>query len=200
MKRERCGLDCVIRGIIFDMDGTLTVPVIDFDAVRKELGLTHGDIAHYIRALPGLEQSEAWAVVERHEQHARENLVLQPGCLELLERLDAAGIRMGILTRNGPESITPLLAQTGELFDPIITRDYPHLKPHPAPIREILEAWALPASEVLMVGDYIHDVECGRAAGTHTCYFWNAGAVDYRDEADVSVRTMSELEQLLFGS
>jgi HAD superfamily hydrolase (TIGR01549 family) len=188
-----------LRGIIFDMDGTLTIPVLDFDALREDLGMSGGDIAHYVRALPEPEQSVAWAVVEQHEIVAREQMQLQEGCLALLGRARAVGLKLGILTRNGPESVVPLLRHTGEIFDPVITREFSHVKPHPAPVYEILGAWGVRAGEVLVVGDYIHDVECGRAAGTKTCHFWNAGCVDYRAEADFWVRSMAELDVLLFG-
>jgi len=40
-----------IEAIIFDMDGTLTVPVLDFDRIRSEIGLPAGPILESLLAL-----------------------------------------------------------------------------------------------------------------------------------------------------
>ena len=39
------------RAVIFDLDGTLTEPVLDFDAMRAEIGLTGGTILEQLEQL-----------------------------------------------------------------------------------------------------------------------------------------------------
>ena len=41
-----------IRGVIFDLDGTLTVPTLDFDAIRADIGAGDGPILEYLQGLP----------------------------------------------------------------------------------------------------------------------------------------------------
>ena len=38
--------------LIFDMDGTLTLPTLDFGAIRREIGIHTGDLTAEIAKLP----------------------------------------------------------------------------------------------------------------------------------------------------
>jgi phosphoglycolate phosphatase-like HAD superfamily hydrolase len=40
--------------------------------------------------------------------------------------------------------------------------------PHPGGLLKLAAAWNVPASEMVMVGDYRFDLDCGRAAGART--------------------------------
>jgi HAD superfamily hydrolase (TIGR01549 family) len=187
------------EGIIFDMDGTLTVPVLDFAAMRRELGLPSGDLAHEINRLPAIRQRDAWAVVDRHEAAALDNLRLQEGAADLLHRCAAAGLRLGLLTRNQRSSVEHMCRVHALTFDAVVTREFAEIKPHPAPAQHILRQWSLDPHTVLMVGDYVHDIECGRRAGTRTCFFQNPGATFHGEGADHVVASMRELGLVIFG-
>ncbi len=187
------------EGVIFDMDGTLTVPCLDFDAIRKEIGLPDGgDLAVQIAEMSPQEQAMAWEIIERHESRAIEKQELQEGCAELLERCRQCGVRLGVVTRNVEESARQLCARFSLEFDTILTREFEHMKPHPGPILHILGEWDLDAPNALTVGDYIHDIQCGSAAGTRTCYFQNPGRSCVGCTPDHVVSSMAELEALLF--
>ena len=186
-------------GVIFDMDGTLTVPSLDFGVIREAIGVPPGgDLAVQIAELLPEEQDRAWAIIESHEALAIENQHLQPGCAGLLTRCREAGFRLGVVTRNVEHSVTELCARFGLEFDTVLTREFKHMKPHPGPVLHILDTWGLAAKDVLMVGDYIHDIQCGRAAGTPTCYFQNPGRFCVGAAPDYVVNSMSELEAMLF--
>jgi HAD superfamily hydrolase (TIGR01509 family) len=187
------------KGVIFDMDGTLTHPAIDFPAIRAELGIGDGDIAAHILSLPSGEQPAAWGVVERHEEEALPRQEMKPGMQSLLRDLRDSGVKLGILTRNAQPSVDALCAKYNLSFDAVVTRDFPHVKPHPGPILHILEQWGMPAADVLMVGDYVHDVDCGRAAGTRTCFLHNDGFPDHGADADYTVRSADELRAIVFA-
>ncbi|MBL7114354.1 MAG: HAD family hydrolase [Kiritimatiellae bacterium] len=186
------------QGIIFDMDGTLTVPTLDFTAMRNDIGLGSGDVVKEIAALPPDRQKEAWRIVERHEAKARQNMHLQPGTTTLLANCRSAGIRLGIVTRNTPEGVHTFCETFDLQFDCILTRAFPFMKPHPAPILHILEDWNLAGKDTLMIGDYVHDINCGREAGTDTCFYQNAGYPDYGKTADFTVHSMQELSTIIF--
>ena len=105
------------RGLVFDMDGTLTVPSLDFQAMRREIGLTsEGDLAHLIFALPEEQQRRAWAVIERHEKEAIAHQRLQEGVPALLARCRSHDVRLGLITRNARESVDALCGKFGLQF------------------------------------------------------------------------------------
>ena len=58
-----------IKGIIFDMDGTLTMPVIKFSEMRKRLGLSpNQDILPTVQTFPPDKRAKAMAVIEEMEE------------------------------------------------------------------------------------------------------------------------------------
>ncbi|MNC76537.1 Phosphoglycolate phosphatase [compost metagenome] len=50
----------------------------------------------------------------------------------------------------------------------MLGRDEAPPKPHPGGLLKLAEAWDVAPSEMVMVGDYRFDLDCGRAAGTRT--------------------------------
>ena len=86
--------------------------------------------------------------------------------------LQGAGCRLGILTRN-VRSLAQVTLQAiglGDVFaeDDIIGRDEAEPKPSPAGLQYFVHRWQVDPAQVVMVGDYRFDLECGRAAGTRT--------------------------------
>ena len=58
-----------IRGVIFDMDGTLTVPVLDFGEMRSRLGLPQGtDILTTVMRMPAGQRAQAMRIIEQLEE------------------------------------------------------------------------------------------------------------------------------------
>jgi HAD superfamily hydrolase (TIGR01549 family) len=187
------------KALIFDMDGTLTRPTLDFHAIRAEIGIASGDLASEIAKLSPRGQKKAWAIVEAHEERAMAAQELQEGALDILSRCRTATIRVGLVTRNLRKSVDHLCRRYSLRFDAVITREFPFLKPHPAPILHMLEGWRMLPQDALTVGDYLHDIDSGRAAGTSTCFFQNPGQPFYGQNADFVVASMLELDRLVFG-
>jgi HAD superfamily hydrolase (TIGR01549 family) len=188
------------KGIIFDMDGTLTVPLLDFNRIKQELGIVEGDIAEIIESWPEPRRTLGWKLIEKYEQEASENNQLQPDALEVLSRFASGRIRLGIITRNTMESVEKLLkTKLTVAFDIILTREFPQMKPSPEPVFYILEKWNMAPDECLMVGDYIHDIQAANAAGAVSCYYKNTHGGDYDREADYTVKSFKELEALVFS-
>ena len=79
----------IIRGVIFDMDGTITAPSIDFDGMRAAAGIPAGtDILEYVTAATGAEADRLRAVMQRFEDGAAARAELNPGARELLDFLE----------------------------------------------------------------------------------------------------------------
>lgn len=78
-----------VRGIVFDMDGTLTLPILDFKRMRERLGVPEGqDILRVVHAMSEVDRVRSLAVIEEMEREAARNTQLQPGLQDLLFFLD----------------------------------------------------------------------------------------------------------------
>lgn len=158
------------RHWVFDMDGTLTVAVHDFPAIKRALGIPQEeDILHHLAALPEAEAQAKHAWLLEHERELAIGSVAAPGAVELVRELHRRGCRLGILTRNAHELALLTLAAIGigDCFASVdvIGRGEAPPKPDPAGLRYLAEQWNVEPSELLMVGDYRFDLECARAAG-----------------------------------
>lgn len=88
------------RVVIFDMDGTLTRPVLDFDRIREEIGLARGPILEAVLSMPPTDRARAESILSHHESAAAASSELQPYAEEVVERIRAAGHPTVLMTRN----------------------------------------------------------------------------------------------------
>ena len=84
------------------MDGTLTLPVIDFVEMRRRAGVPPGaDILETIDAIADpAARAAAHAAVEEVEREGLAGLAPARGLHAVLKRLDALGLPRGLVTRN----------------------------------------------------------------------------------------------------
>ncbi|MNF34457.1 Phosphoglycolate phosphatase [compost metagenome] len=162
-----------IRHWVFDMDGTLTVAVHDFAAIREALGIpAEHDILTHLAALPADEAAAKHAWLLEHERDLAVASRPAEGAVELVRELAGRGYRLGILTRNARELAHITLQAIGiaDCFaeEDVLGRDEAPPKPHPGGLLKLAEAWDVAPGAMVMVGDYRFDLDCGRAAGTRT--------------------------------
>jgi HAD superfamily hydrolase (TIGR01509 family) len=189
---------------IFDMDGTLTVAIHDFDAIRDALGLPQG--RPILEQLAELPEEKAGPLRDRLDEIERDlagRTQAQAGARELLAALRNGGVRMGILTRNSHVNALATLSNCGlaEFFDPafVLGRESCEVKPSADGIRMLLAAWDASPHDAVMVGDYLFDLIAGREAGTATVYVDPNGKFEYSARADLCVGDLEELAQILTG-
>lgn len=94
-----------------------------------------------------------------------------PGLPDVLEKLHAQGLRLGVLS-NKPDNMAQYVAQAfyGPLLDTIRgQRPQTPKKPDPAAALEICAAWGLLPRDVLYIGDSGVDMQTGQNAGMDTC-------------------------------
>ncbi|OGV35384.1 MAG: hypothetical protein A2020_06530 [Lentisphaerae bacterium GWF2_45_14] len=185
------------KAVIFDMDGTLTVPTIDFDLIRKELGIPDGDMVNVIASWPEARRDAAWALIQKYESESK--IIIKDGVLECLKKFRELGIMLGILTRNSADGVSRVAEKLRFDFDMVLTREHEYVKPDPETVRCFLREWELEPGETLVVGDYIHDIECARNAGARSCFYFNSGSRFYGDESDFTVKNFRELEAVVIG-
>lgn len=162
-----------LRHWVFDLDGTLTEAVHDFVLIRRALDIPlEADILAHLAALPASEAQDKHAWLMQHERALAEAATAATGAVALVRALHARGCRLGILTRNARELAVVTLAAIGlaDVFDAadVLGRDEAAPKPAPDGLHYFAARWAVPPAQMVMVGDYRFDLECGRAAGTHT--------------------------------
>ncbi|MCC6572406.1 MAG: HAD family hydrolase [Planctomycetes bacterium] len=187
-----------IDTVLFDLDGTLTAPVIDFADMKVKLGLppTTGFLIHAISHLPADERAAKEATILREEINYARRARPNRGTKELVDWLHGRGIKTAIVTRNHPEPVEITLGVLGLRFDVILHRNSGMpTKPAPDAVVEALRRLGRAASRALMVGDYVDDITSGRAAGTRTCYVTNGAARD-QGGADLVVEHPEELLRL----
>ena len=191
-----------IKAVVFDMDGTLTVPNIDFIEMRNALQIPMtGDIVEHVLEMDEERQKEAWAIINRIEAEAIADYRLQENALEVLTLMQDMGIKLAILTRNTNFGINRFLKLVeGDInFDYVLGREFPTIKPSPEPLLHILKHIDIAPENTLMVGDYIHDISCGNDAGALSCFFWNPDHQSYKEYADFTVRNFNELKNIVLG-
>ncbi|WP_194792301.1 HAD family hydrolase [Pseudomonas sp. UFMG81] len=162
-----------IRHWVFDMDGTLTVAVHDFAAIREALEIpAEHDILTHLAALPAQEAAAKHAWLLEHERDLAIASKASEGAVELVRELAERGCRLAILTRNARELAHVTLDAIGlaDCFpvEHILGRDEAAPKPNPDGLLQIARAWDVRPEQMVMVGDYRFDLDCGRAAGTRT--------------------------------
>ncbi|WP_411562541.1 HAD family hydrolase [Pseudomonas shirazensis] len=162
-----------VRNWVFDMDGTLTVAVHDFAAIRVALGIPpEDDILTHLAALPSAEAEAKHAWLLEHERDLAVASTAATGAVELVRELAGRGCQLAILTRNARELAHVTLEAIGlaDCFDKelVLGRDEAAPKPSPDGLLKIAQAWDVDPSELVMVGDYRIDLECGRTAGART--------------------------------
>ncbi len=185
--------------VIFDMDGTLTRPVLRFDAIREEIGLSAEPVLEAIVAMPPDERNRAEAILHRHEEEAAINSELQPRAAEVVRGVRAAGAAAVLMTRNSRRSTATVLRKHDLEFDMTWTRDDGPMKPSPEPVLRICESLGTRPDRAWVIGDFAYDILCGNAAGATTVLFLEPGRprAAWADEADHVVAALDELPALM---
>ncbi|MGE6527442.1 HAD family hydrolase [Pseudomonas sp. NPDC077382] len=191
------------RHWVFDMDGTLTLAVHDFPAIKRALDIPQDDdILHHLAALPSDEAASKRAWLLDHERELAHAATPAPGARELLHMLRDRGCRLGVLTRNAHELalVTLQAVGMGDCFasDDILGRDEAPPKPDPGGLLHLADKWSIEPSELVMVGDFRFDLECAKAAGARGVLV-NLPENPWPELTDLHARDCLALRQLLSG-
>jgi HAD superfamily hydrolase (TIGR01549 family) len=185
------------RALLFDMDGTITRPLLDFPRIKAEMGIGDRPILEALAELDGVERRRAEAVLHRHEEEAAAGSTLNAGCGALFEFIANHNVPTALITRNSRQSVETVLARHGLIFPVLVTReDGPH-KPHPAPLLRACAELGVAPAEAWMVGDGQYDVEAGVAAGVLTVWISHGQEKYFAAEPWRAVADLMELTALL---
>ena len=195
----------LIRAVLFDFDGTLTEPgSLDFGAVRDAIGCPRGrPVLEFINSIASqVERDKAFNILEAFEAEAARRSRPNSGAEDVLEFLIARGIKIGIISRNSLTSIRTGLDNFERIqpadFAVILSRDDPYSpKPSPEGILAAAGILGIPVTRVLVVGDFVFDVEAGGKAGALTAFLTNRGSSHpCTHPSDFTLEHLGELKRI----
>jgi len=207
--------------VLFDLDGTLLDSIaLILESYRHTLAAhelpphSDEDVLSGLGTTLGAQfrrwgyDADADALIETYIEHnlrVHDELVKPyPGVNKVVLWLRERGVPLGLVTskrRRGGEQGVRALGLEGCFEVMIFGDEVSRPKPDPEPVELALRGLGLAASpRITFVGDAIHDVESGLAAGIHTiAVTWGAGKRPALDEAHVVVESAAELSRALDG-
>lgn len=189
-----------IRAVIFDLDGTLTEPFLEFDVIRREIGLPE-DGPPILEALDKMgkpERQRAEGILAAHEARAVENSRLHPGAQLTLASLHRRGILIGVLTRNRRDNVAVVADKHGLRVDYIVGREDGPVKPDAFGVLEICRQFGVPPRHTLVVGDYLFDLLSANAAGAISVLLTSHPKADrFKAHAVCSIGNLPELLEII---
>jgi phosphoglycolate phosphatase len=175
--------------LLFDLDGTLVDSAPDLAGAANDLRHNHGLPPLPFASLRPMVGTGARGMVDmafgvgpdddrfialrdaflaRYAERLLDETRVFDAMQPLLDRLDAAGLRWGIVTNKAMRFTAPIIDGLGLAARAavVIAGDStPHTKPHPAPLLEAAERVGVAPTSCVYVGDDQRDIIAGRAAG-----------------------------------
>ncbi len=178
--------------LLFDLDGTLIDSAPDLAGAANDLRAAHGLTPLPYEALRpmvgtgargmvgvafGVQPADARfaglrdAFLDRYAERLLQSTDLFEAMKPVLDSLDAAGLRWGIVTNKAARFTDPIVAGLGLAARAavVIAGDTTaYAKPHPEPLLEAARRLGVAPSACAYVGDDLRDMVAGRAAGMVT--------------------------------
>lgn len=179
--------------VIFDLDGTLTKPDLNFDVIRADIGV-EGPILEALSGMDPAQRTRAEEILVRYEHEAADRAELYEGALEVLSHLRDSGRPIAILTRNRRVNVDLILGKFGIEVDALRTRDDGAIKPSAEPVLSLCAELQADPTHSWMVGDFLFDIQSGQAAGTKTVLMiGDRERPEFANQADHVIRHLPDL-------
>ena len=163
-----------IKAVLFDMDGTLTVPNIDWKELRARVGVAEGvGIMEHIYALSGVEARRADLIVRETEMTSVCDAVANQGLGQLFDQLENKPWKRALITNNHREAMEHVVSTFDLRFDLLMSREDAPLKPAPDLLLLALERFEISPEEAVFIGDGRYDREASAAAGVRYIHLEN---------------------------
>ena len=164
----------MIKGIIFDLDGTLIQLPIDYQKVQKNLKEFFNISNEFKPLIPTIikksknDQNKikvSFDLICKEEILASDNFKTMNNALETLDFLKSKNLSLCLVTMQCKDALEKVLQklQISDLFDSVISRDESFDRQKQ--IELSLQNIVLTPSEILVVGDRIHDIESAKKIG-----------------------------------
>jgi len=195
----------MIKGIIFDLDGTLIKLPIRNELVLNNLRKFFDTTDEFKPLIPSIVKKSqgdenklknAFNLICEEEIVAANNFELMENATQILNYFKSKNYTLGLVTMQCRKAVKKILAniKISEIFSSIITRDenYDRFEQ----IKKMFKAFNLSPNEVIMVGDRIHDVESAQRAGCKAVLVHENKS--HPDPETLIIKKISELKNLDF--
>ena len=164
----------MIKGVIFDLDGTLIQLPIDYQKIQKSLKEffnVSNDLIPLIPKIIELSKNDqnkiktSFDLICREEISVSNNFKIMNGTLEILKFYKSKNVSLSLVTMQCKDALKKILEEMeiSDLFDSLISRNESFDRQKQ--IKLSLKNINLQASEVLVVGDRINDIESAKKVG-----------------------------------
>jgi len=214
----------MIRGLLIDLDGTVTKYNIDYQSMRRDLVSKlvelnaslpeYGDIPIFaiLISVKGRNDEEEYTRIKQHvfpilgryEEEAAKTVEPQDGVLSTIKQLKEMKIELGLVTNNSRDPTMLILTRFGlrEFFRSIVTRDETReLKPDQKGVLLCLEEMRMTPDEAIYVGDAIIDVDVSKRVGMRSVIIPNGPSglerILTKTDPDFILNNIREIPDLL---
>jgi len=144
------------------------------------------------------QRQRAEEILHFHESRAVAESVLNAGAKRTLSALRKDGIRIGILTRNRRSNALAIAKKHKLRFDTIVDREDGPIKPDAFGVMRICEEFEVKPDETLVVGDYLFDLLCAKAAGAVAVLLANHNrAEEFATHANYVVEKIDQILEIV---
>ncbi len=187
------------QGVIFDMDGTVIEPLLDFAAIRDELGISrHAGILEAIQDMEPSRADQAKQWLKRQELAAASTAEVMPEAGETLQAIRQGGLKTALLTRNSRAAMHTVLRRHRELrFDLTWAREDGPIKPEPDGILRACASLGIRPERTACVGDFLYDIVAAAEAGAVSVLLAPAGPPEFAHRADYVITALADLTDVL---
>lgn len=184
-----------IKGIIFDLDGTLVSSRLDFAYLKRELSCPkHVDLLQHVNQLPASQREEAHRFIHNHEMQDAAQSSWLPNAKEFVHQCLLKHIPMAIITRNMRDAAMLKIEHNQIPIDVLLTRDDAPAKPDPSGLLQVADEWQIGQREIMYIGDFLYDIEAAINANMWSCLYAPKERPDYANKADIVIRDFKELD------
>lgn len=162
-----------IKGIIFDMDGTIVDAPYDWKKIKSDLNTQGKPILQFLNGLEEPEKTKKWNLLEKYEKEATEKAVVKEGMLAFLDFIKQHHIKSALVTNNSFENVSFLIKKFKFDFDLLLSRESGLWKPSAQPFHKVLNEFQMTSHECCVVGDSLFDVYAAEAAGIEHIFILN---------------------------
>lgn len=184
-----------LKGVIFDLDGTIVEVPYDWKRIKEELGTQGKPILSFLRELAEPEKTQKKKILEKYEREATRKAVLKEGMDGFLKFLSENKIKKAVVTNNSRRNVRFLLKKFNLDFDCVISRESGLWKPSGSPFLEVMDRFSLKAGECCVVGDSHYDIKAAREAGIPWIFILGPEKTDFPGDDIQVFSTVSELKE-----